>query len=572
MKKTLAMLLAVLMLLGCLVACSAEPTAPAETPAAPTETPATTPSEPADEPADEPVEEPADEPVEEPVEEPAASVYPICAPGEITVEWFAGDKTNNVLQLAEADFSQNVFWQWITEVTGVQIKWNILSGDTYNEQFNLMLVSEDYPDIANGNVNLVNASPDLAYEDGVLVDLAEHIDWIPNYKASLDIAMGGYKGHLTDGGRLLGFWQLRDRTQPSFLGYFVRQDWLNDLGLELPTTLDEWTTVLTAFRDNKTSGKGPMTYDAGGLPPGNWFARAYGVNAQSTISFMLQRDGVVACSAIEDGYRSMLELLSGWYADGLIDQDFAGRTGWNYLNPMIDAEEVGIWYTMFRYGGTYMRDSMGLCANDEDFYAVKLPQPTLEEGGKNMIGDRGEIASIMGMMGSMIFAESEHVEASVKMIDYVYSEEGTLHANWGWEGVHFEYDENGKPYYLPWMKDPDQGTNRELYLIHSRPKMDLMDGIEDGLPEDALDYYDVWDEVGAWNLPALTFTAEEAEEMGSIANDINTYVQEFTIKTIVGQQEINDQTWAEYISALEGMGVAKLVELYQAAFDRFMAR
>ena len=122
------------------------------------------------------------------------------------------------------------------------------------------------------------------------------------------------------------------------------------------------------------------------------------------------------------------------------------------------------------------------------------------------------------------------------------------------------------------MKEPDQGTNRELYLIHSRPKLDLMDAIEDGLPEDVLDYYDVWDEVGAWNLPALTFTAEEAEEMGSIQNDIVTYVQEFTIKTIVGQQELNDQTWAEYVSALENMGVSKLVELYQSAFDRFMAR
>ena len=158
------------------------------------------------------------------------------------------------------------------------------------------------------------------------------------------------------------------------------------------------------------------------------------------------------------------------------------------------------------------------------------------------------------------------------MLDLVYSEEGTLHANWGWEGVHFEYDENGKPYYLPWMKDPDQGTNRALYLIHSRPKMDLMDGIEDGLAADALDYYDIWNDVGEWNLPALTFTTEEAEEMGSIQNDIATYVQEFTVKAIVGQQEVNDQTWAEFVSALENMGVAKLTELYQSAFDRFMAR
>ncbi len=574
MKRLFTLLLALLMLLS-LAACASTPP-----PAEPTDTPATdTPTdppadEPAETPADGPAEEPADEPAE-PVEEPAettASLYPLCAPGEITLEWFAGDKTNSVLQLAKSDFSQNVFWQWVTEVTGVGINWNILSGDTFAEQFNLMLVSEEYPDIATAQPAQVSASPDQAYEDGILVDLNEYVDLIPNYRAILDTAVGGYKGHLTDGGHLLGFYQLRDRVQPSFLGYYIRQDWLNDLGLEIPTTIDELTSVLTAFRDNKTNGLGPMSYDVGGLPPGNWFARAYGVNAQSTNGFMVQRDGTVYCTATEDGFRDMLEQLSSWYADRLIDQDFAGRTGWNYLNDMIDNNEVGVYYSMFRFGGSYFRDVMGLCQDDEDFFAVKLPNPTLEKGGKNMIGDIAKIQSALGMYGALIFADSENVEAAVQMLDLVYSEEGVLHSNWGWEGVHFEYNEEGKPQYLPWMKDPDQGTNRALYLIHSRPKMDLMDAIEDGLDELALDYYDIWNDVGEWNLPALTFTTEEGEEVSSIQNDIATYVQEFSIKAIVGQQELNDQTWAEYLSALENMGVETMTSVYQSAFDRFMTR
>ena len=122
------------------------------------------------------------------------------------------------------------------------------------------------------------------------------------------------------------------------------------------------------------------------------------------------------------------------------------------------------------------------------------------------------------------------------------------------------------------MKDPDQGTNRALYLVHSRPKMDLMDGIEDGLGEDALDYYEYWNDVGQWNMPTITYTAEEGEERSPILNDITTYVQEFAIKVTVGQIELNDQTWSEYLAAIDGMGVERLVEITQQAFDRFMSR
>ena len=310
MKKSIATLLALLMLLSLMAGCASTPaTTPSEEPT--NETPAEDDTTPAEEPApDEPAEEPAEEPTEEPAEE-ISSVYPICAPGEITVEWFAGDKTNAVLQEAESDFSQNVFWQWVEEVTGVQIEWNILSGDTFREQFSLMMVAEEYPDIATQMINYISTSPDQTYDDGILVDLNEYAELIPNYLAMLDVAVGGYKGALSDAGRLLGFWQLRDRQQPAFLGYYVRQDWLDDLGMEAPTTIDEWRTTLEAFRDNKTGGKGPMTYDAGGLSAGNWLSRAFGVNSDINTGFMVQRDGVVACTAVEDGFRSFLETMAG---------------------------------------------------------------------------------------------------------------------------------------------------------------------------------------------------------------------------------------------------------------------
>jgi len=575
MKKTLAMLLAVLMMLGCLVACAAEPATTTDTPAS-TDTPATTtPSAPADEPAEKPAETPAatDEPTtDEPTDiattdEATASLYPLCAPGEITIEWFCGDKTNAVLQLAEADFSQNVFWQYMEELTGIHIEFNILSGDTYAEQFNLMLVSEDYPDMATNTASKCSSSADQAYEDGVLVDLNEYIDLIPNYRSILDTAVGGYKGHLTDNGHLLGFYQLRDRVQPSFLGYYTRGDWMEDLGLSEPETIEDWYNMLVAFRDNKTGGAPPMMMAANGMPIFNWISRAWGICA--TAPFMVQRDGVVACTAIEDGWRGYLEEMAKWYAEGLIVKDFPSNPD---ANELLTNNQLGVWSGMFRMGGTYNHDVLGLC--DENYYAQKLKHPVLEKGGKNMIGDVGAIQgpAFGDPQGALIFCDNPYIEETISMMDYIYSEEGVLHSNWGWEGVHFEYNEDGKPQYLPWMKDPDQGTNRALYLIHSRPKMDLLDGIEDALPADALDYYEYWNDVGEWNMPTITYTIEEGEERSPIQNNVATYVEEFTVKVIANQIELNDQTWNDYVDALKAMGVDRMTEITQVAFDRFMSR
>ena len=73
---------------------------------------------------------------------------------------------------------------------------------------------------------------------------------------------------------------------------------------------------------------------------------------------------------------------------------------------------------MFRYGGSYFHDVLGVC--EDTFYATKLHNPTLEKGGQNMIGDVAAIESGMSGYGALIFAQSEYVEQSIQMLDLVY--------------------------------------------------------------------------------------------------------------------------------------------------------
>ena len=559
MKRIYALMLALTLLLTLLAGCGGSPA----------DTTVDTPETPAQTGTDNQPETPENHETDE---YQTADVFPLCEPGEITVSWLAGDKTNQVLERMESDFSQNLFYQNLEKLSGVHIDWTIIPTATYNEQFSLMLVSEEYPDIATNSASKCSGSADQACEDGILVDLNEYKDLIPNYLNVLEnVAIGGYGGHLTDAGYLMGFWQLRDRLQPTFLGYYTRQDWMDELNLDAPETLDDWHEMLVAFRDNKTGGKAPwLIGSTTGIPAFNWISRAFGVN--TTAPYMVQRDGVVACSVAEDGYRDFLTMMADWYAEKLIYQDFPTNVDNSTMNAMLDANEIGVWMTLFRMGGTYFHDNFGIC--EDSFYAQKLKHPTQEAGGTNPVGDHGSLqgAAFGDPSGALIFAEGDHVRECISMLDYIYSEQGILESNWGFETVTFTYDENGKPQYMDWMSDPDRGTNRELYLIHSRPKLDLMDGIEAGYGEDALDYYEYWNDEGEWNMPNVTFTVEEGEERSGIQSNIQTYVEEFSSKVIANQITLDDAAWEKYLRDLDGMGLARLVEINQTALDRFLAR
>ena len=67
-----------------------------------------------------------------------------------------------------------------------------------------------------------------------------------------------------------------DRIQNPFAGYGIRQDW-SMIHLERPETIDEWTKVLTEFRDKKTNGHAPLDLYKTGFNPNTFFCGAYGV-------------------------------------------------------------------------------------------------------------------------------------------------------------------------------------------------------------------------------------------------------------------------------------------------------
>ena len=112
-------------------------------------------------------------------------------------------------------------------------------------------------------------------------------------------------------------------------GAQMRQDWLDELDLEVPTTIDEWDSVLKATKEGKNLDYA-LTFTVGNINSptyGSLFLSTYGV----LYSFYVDpASNEIKYGPMQDGYKEALSLLARWYDEGLLDPDFASQDGTTY--------------------------------------------------------------------------------------------------------------------------------------------------------------------------------------------------------------------------------------------------
>jgi putative aldouronate transport system substrate-binding protein len=341
-----------------------------------------------------------------------------------------------------SDLATNLAWSELIDRTGVNLHFISQPSSTESEQFNLMIASQDYPDIIKGAGTLYSGGIDKAIADGVYLRLNELIEkYAPNYLSRLKVPDDCTRDVTTDSGNMI-FGQIYNRRQSGFFGPLIRQDWLNDLGLDVPATIAEWETVLTRFKDEKTSGSGPLQFATSGFNFGENFSGAFGVGGASEGAAMVLVDGKIQYSFLLPEMRDYLETMNRWYLAGLIDQEFTARGFLLYAETnRLANDELGAFISFFNQAGTFYKDN-GV-VTDEDFFLTLAPIPSLDKGTQPTVGLR--MVRAAAGAGAVTTACEDPILA-VKLLDYLYSDEGALLANYGIEGETFNYNEEGKPF------------------------------------------------------------------------------------------------------------------------------
>ena len=283
-------------------------------------------------------EEPSVEVPETPVELPSLE-YPIGDGSQTVTMWYEGDDNE----------STNNAWLEGIDDTGIQVEITYAPRMSADDSFNLMVASGDYPDIVDNVTDRYPGGGEKAMDDDVIVDLSDILEsCLPDYTNRMNMDPEVAKDLMTDSGAHVAVYQIYDEVREPDAGPVIRKDWLDNLGLEIPETYDEYENVLLAFKDAYGISS-PMLMLSDGVPENNYLVAGYGIagkTAEAGISYMpfYQIDGVVHYGLIEEGFREYTQMLHDWYAEGLFAVDYATLD-----NPGRDSlsanEQCGIWYS-----------------------------------------------------------------------------------------------------------------------------------------------------------------------------------------------------------------------------------
>jgi putative aldouronate transport system substrate-binding protein len=491
---------------------------------------------------------------------PAATTYPIDT-DETFSYWGA---INGNLITFTTDLGESPFGKALEKATGVDVKYIHPSEGQEVEQFNLMIASDELPNVMEYNWATYPGGPEKAISDQVIVPLNDLIDrHAPNLKRLLASDPELDRMIKTDSGQYYAFPMVRSESSVVFRGPILRKDWLDELGLEVPTTVDEWYTVLKAFKEKK-GATAPFTarYD-NKMNIQDAFFGAY----RTANDFYLDDNGKVRFGPLDPQYKDVIALFRKWYEEGLIDKDFPIVDSKALDKKMLNGESGATVYLLGGGMGKWLES-----AQDPNFDLVGAPYPVLNEGETPFTGQRD--FKYNPKPSAAITTSMEHPELAVKWLDYAFGEEGMMLFNFGIEGESYKI-ENGVPTFTDTIMKNEKYTSQQMlsqYTLPNGPYPVHEQKTTNTFPQQN-DAVRLWSKTDAAKhiLPAfITPTVEESNKVAQIMTQISTYKEEMFIKFVMGNEPIDN--FDAYAKQIESMGIQEVIDIYQAAMDRYNKR
>ena len=464
--------------------------------------------------------------------------------------------------------------EYITEKTNISLELLEQNMMTANEKFNLMVASQDYPDIISGFDESYSGGAVKGYEDDVIIDLTDLMEEnAPNYMAYIQQDQQNYRDAYNDDGQML-FMNGYNDYYVQARGNVIRQDLLDKLGLDIPVTYDDYHNVLEAFKNDGIEYPiwMPQAVQGGALLSAGFGVSGYTLQQSGTHFF--QKDGAVYSSFLTEEYKEFLKLMAQWYSEGLMAKDFYAIVDdmGSASEPAILNGNVGMWYHMADKIGTYNKS-----ASVEGFHAVGLADAVQREGDISHFY-QNEGSSKTTNKGISISVQAEDPENILRFFDWFFTKEGSTVANYGIEGTSFEYDAEGNPQYTDLIANNPDYTFQQIALLYCWADIptivDRDRSFQATYTQDSLDAIELYGKNtdGAYEMPTrLSFTAAESDEYASTIGDIETRADEQIVRFVIGELNF-DSDWDDFVQELKDMGLERCVELKQDALDRYDQR
>lgn len=479
---------------------------------------------------------------------------------------------------AHGDFNEMPFVLKYEEQTGVHIEWEQIPSENYTEKKNLILASGDLPDAFFGE-GLTDYDVMLYGQQGYLLPLDDLIEeHAPNIRAVFEKMPEARAASTMPDGHIYSLPYIEEMgiiyVQTIF---YMNQTWLDNLGLEIPDTMDAYIEVLRAFRDNDANGNG----DAGDEIP---LTGVYANEQQGLFNLfsafgrpdnpmhIVVEDKEAVFTADKPEYRAAVETFHQMYQEKLIDPEFftqnfnqmiaKGQSEDNVIGSMI------VWRDFQVVGGQRAAD---------DFVAI---EPLINSNGVRLWG-RSNNSDVRKHAFSLTKDCVDPVLA-IQWVDGLFDTMTSIEMNWGTFGDVQVLNDQGL-YVTDYSKAAEeQGITANEVRFHNTPG----GGTPCAIFGDAYGTIIQMETGGAGrkvildtlyaqyvpseSYPSLiNYTEEQLDAINNYANEINTYVNDTTAKWIV--EGGIEAEWDAFVAQLNAMGLADYMQVRQEALDTYLS-
>lgn len=497
----------------------------------------------------------------------------------------------------ESEPNNRTIFKRLEEKTNVHVNWKAIQNDQWGDKIALEMANiKTLPEfVFTAGFNDADL---LKYaKQGVILNIEDYItpEIMPNLCKVFEQAPE-YKAMCTDeNGHIWAFpWieQLGyEKTAIQAVGNmpFINVAWLDFLGLEMPTTVDEFEQVLIAFRDHAAELKEHFNIDGDIIPMAciigagnedcrvltNGFGEGYG-DPDDGRHIVVTDEGKVICAALTEGWRKGVEWLHKLYTENLIDKE-AFTQEWS---TYVAKGKSG------RYGVCFSWDPANIVGLTMDEIINHTsgwePLPALAADVRNITPANGSFTSGFDRGRCVITANAKNPALIAAWLDQMYDPIQSPQNNWGTYGEDDDFDifvmgtnDKGEPM----LQHANLGDHSPVEVREAEcvgGPLAILDSYYDvyvTCPDDAqyrLDWIkDIYtpDMHNKYVYPNVFMSTEDTKTISNLNADIYKCINGARADWIMNG--FNDADWAQFEADLQAYHIDEYLAIFQKYFDAF---
>ncbi|WP_304942244.1 extracellular solute-binding protein [Vallitalea guaymasensis] len=453
----------------------------------------------------------------------------------------------------------------LEEQTGVNVDVQLFPYEVAKEKYSLSLNSGDYADCIGGWIMSATDILRFGVEMGTFIPLEGYFEkFAPNIQKVLELE--GVREIMTaPDGHIYSVPYVLAAPKVDFNPY-INTRWLENLGLEVPTTTEELRNVLRAFKENDANGNGdpndeiPFSFDPVNKKLG-YYAGWFGMPVNDYGFTMV--DGELTFGANSDAYKNMIKYMRDLYGEGLLDPEMF----------TIDQAQWKAKGSTDIYGVAMMYGSGDIMPFEAGEMPDWVPLPVLSsEFTDKPLWFRDSYGTTVLKNQVVITDNAKDPEVIVRWWDNMFELENSIQTNGGplnkvvfKDGDNYYTDnskltEEEKDTYS-WVNLYPQSLPRyiptDFEFVEKNPIFKEKENVDKMYEPNLVSH----------TIPPYWATAEESSRLSDLQTVISDYIKEKTAQWIAGQANV-DEDWDNYIKQLEKLNLNEYIEMRLNALNK----